>query len=128
MLPHASHARQVVLELRELDLELPLGGDRVLREDVEDQLGPVDDSRLELVLQQALLRRRELVVDEQHLRASVSVRLLQLLELPLAHVRAWIGMRPMLDEPGHGLHAGGAGKLLELGELAVGIDALLEHG
>ena len=34
----------------------------------------------------------------------------------------------MLDEPGHGLHPGGARKLLELRELAVGIDALREHG
>jgi hypothetical protein len=44
VLPHAAHAREVVLELCELDLELPLGGDGVLREDVEDQLRPVDDA------------------------------------------------------------------------------------
>ena len=31
MLPHAPHARQVVLELGQLDLELPLGADGVLR-------------------------------------------------------------------------------------------------
>jgi succinyl-diaminopimelate desuccinylase len=37
-------------------------------------------------------------------------------------------MRAMLDEPGHGLNPGGAGQLLELRELAVGIDALREHG
>jgi len=34
----------------------------------------------------------------------------------------------MLNEPCHGFHARGAGKLLELCELAVGIDALREHG
>ena len=45
VLPHAAHAREVVLELRELDLELPLRAARVLREDVEDQLGAVDDAR-----------------------------------------------------------------------------------
>ena len=45
VLPHAAHARQVVLELRELDLELALGADGVLREDVEDQLRAVDDAR-----------------------------------------------------------------------------------
>src|SRR4030095_6085034 len=44
VLPHAAHAREVVLELRQLDLELALRGPRVLGEDVEDQLGPVDDS------------------------------------------------------------------------------------
>ena len=45
VLPHAPHAREVVLELRELDLELALGRDGVLREDVEDQLRPVDYPR-----------------------------------------------------------------------------------
>ncbi len=128
VLPHASHARQVVLELRELDLELALCCDRVLREDVEDQLGTVDDARLQLVLEQALLRWRELVVDDQHLGPSVLVRLFQLLELSLADIRAWIGGSPMLNEPCHGFHARGAGELLELCELAVGIDALREHG
>ena len=47
VLPHAAHARQVVLELRELDLELALGADGVLGEDVEDQLRAVDDPCVE---------------------------------------------------------------------------------
>ena len=72
MLPLPAHARQVVLELRELDLELPLGADGVLGEDVEDQLRPVDDARLERVLEVALLRRLELVVDDQRLRAELA--------------------------------------------------------
>ena len=93
VLPHAPHARQVVLELRELDLELSLGGHRVLGEDVEDQLRAIDDARVERVLERALLRRVELVVDEEHLGARLLVRALQLLELPLAHVgaRVWAG-------------------------------------
>src|SRR5439155_8070372 len=69
VLPHAPHAREVVLELRELNLQLALRADRVLREDVEDQLRAVDDARLQRVLEQPLLRRLELVVDQQHLRA-----------------------------------------------------------
>ena len=69
MLPQAAHARQVVLELRELDLELALGAPRVLREDVEDQLGPVDDTQLERVLEASLLARVEVVVDDQRLGA-----------------------------------------------------------
>jgi hypothetical protein len=51
VLPHAAHARQVVLELRELDLELALGAPRVLREDVQDQLCAVDHAGAELVLE-----------------------------------------------------------------------------
>ena len=57
VLPHAAHAREVVLELRELDLELALGAPRVLGEDVEDQLRPVDDAGAEGVLERSLLRR-----------------------------------------------------------------------
>jgi succinyl-diaminopimelate desuccinylase len=37
-------------------------------------------------------------------------------------------MRPVLDEPGDGLDAGGAGELLELGQLGVRVDTLGKHG
>ena len=100
VLPHAPHPRQVVLELRELDLELSLGAVGVLGEDVEDQLRAVDDARVERVLERPLLHGIELVVDEQHLGARVAVRLLQLLELALADVRARIRARALLDELG----------------------------
>src|SRR5205823_6923929 len=69
VLPQAPHPRQVVLELRELDLELALGAHGVLGEDVEDQLRSVDHARLERILERTLLHRAELVVDEQHLGA-----------------------------------------------------------
>src|SRR3954451_23272532 len=41
--PQPAHPREVVLELRELDLELALGRVRVSGEDVEDHRGAVDD-------------------------------------------------------------------------------------
>jgi succinyl-diaminopimelate desuccinylase len=127
VLPHPAHPRQVVFELRQLDLELSLGADGVLREDVEDQLRAVDDARLELVLERPLLRRAQLVVDEEHLGPGLSVRLLQLAELALADVRARIRVRPVLDDLGHRLDEGGARELLELRELVGGIDAGSEH-
>jgi hypothetical protein len=68
VLPHASHARNVVVQLRELDLELALGADGVLGEDVEDQLRAVDDPRRKGVFEAPLLRRRQLVVDQERLR------------------------------------------------------------
>ena len=98
VLPHPPHPRQVVLELRQLDLELALGAPRVLGEDVEDQLRAVDDARLERVLERPLLGRVELVVDDQHLGVRALVRLLQLLELALADVGAPVGLRAVLDE------------------------------
>ena len=128
MLPHPPHPRQVVLELRELDLKLSLGAHGVLRKDVEDQLGAVDDPRLERILERALLRRAELVVDEQHLRVGVAVRLLQLLDLPLPHVRARVGHAPMLDDLAHWLDSGRARELLELSKLVRPVCAGCEHG
>jgi hypothetical protein len=47
-----------------LDLELGFVGTRLLREDIEDQLGPRDDADLEFLFEVADLRRRELVVED----------------------------------------------------------------
>ena len=127
VLPHPAHPRQVVFELRELDLELALGADGVLGEDVEDELRPVDDARLELVLERALLRRAELVVDDEHLGLRVPVGLLELLELPLADERARVGARAVLDDLGDRIDACRARELLELGDLVVCVGAGREH-
>ena len=112
VLPQAPHPREVVLQLGELDLELPLGAHGVLGEDVEDQLGPVDDARLEGVLEGPLLHRSELVVHDEHLRVGARVGVLQLLELPLADVGSRVVARPVLDELGHRLDARGRRELL----------------
>ena len=127
VLPHAPHARQVVLELGELDLKLALGAHRMLGEDVEDQLCPVDDTRLERVLQQPLLRGADLPVDDQRLGTGLAKGVFQLLELPLSDVGAAIGLGPVLYEPADRFDPGGQRKLLDLGELVVGIRALRHH-
>jgi hypothetical protein len=127
VLPHAAHAREVVLELRQLDLELSLGAVRVLREDVEDQLGAVDDPRLQLVLELSLLGRAQLVVDEQRLRAHGLVRLLELDELALADEGPGVRPRSMLDQRSHRLHTGGPCELCDLVELAALVRAGGQH-
>ena len=121
VLPHPAHARQVVFELRELDLQLPLGGDGVLGEDVEDQLRPVDDPCLQRVLEEPLLHRIELVVDDQALSVRRSEALLDLLELALADVGALRRPRAVLHDATDGLDAGCPGELLDLCELGVGV-------
>jgi succinyl-diaminopimelate desuccinylase len=113
MLPHAAHAGQVVLELRELDLELPLGAPRVLREDVEDQLRAIHDARAELVLERALLSRAELLVGEEYLGRGAGVGRLQVGELALPDECPRVGARTMLD---HVTHGGGTRRPCELPE------------
>ena len=82
--PQPGQARQLVLELGELDLEAALVGLRVLREDVEDQPAAVDDLDLEQLLEGALLGRRQLVVgDEQRRSRSRAWRAASSSALPL---------------------------------------------
>ena len=70
----------------------------MLGEDVEDELGPVDDPGLQRVLERALLHGVELVVDEQHLGLSLVVGALQLFQLALADVRSTRRRGAVLDE------------------------------
>ena len=124
VLPQAPHARQVVLELRQLDLELALRAACVLREDVEDQLRAVDDTRLQLVFQGPLLCRAQLVVDEQRFGVGVGERLRQLRQLPLPDERARIRVRAILDDLADRLDARRPRELRELAELVGRIRAL----
>ena len=124
MLPQPAHAREVVLELGELDLQLAFGASRVLREDVEDELRPIDDAGLQCVFERALLRRGQLVVDEEHLGLRLGVGALELTELALAHERPRIGMDALLDHLADGRNAGGSRELAQLRELHSGIRSL----
>src|SRR5262245_38024676 len=63
--PLADEARQQVCELRQLDLQLPLGRARTLREDVQDQRGTVDDLDAERLGDVALLDGRERIVGNE---------------------------------------------------------------
>ena len=128
VLPHAAHAREVVLELRELDLQLPLGARRVLGEDVEDQLRPVDDACLERVLEVALLRGIELVVDDH----ALGVRLARSAPSaprasPSRRTCAAPARARCCTTRAHRLDAGRARELLDLGELLVRIRTLSQH-
>jgi hypothetical protein len=128
MLPHAAHPREVVLELGELDLELSFGRHRVLGEDVEDELRPVDDTQLELVLEPPLLARVEIVVHDQRLGVRVADGTAELGKLSLAHVRAGIGGRPALNELADGYYTRRAEELAKLGQLVLDIRALRHDG
>src|SRR5207249_11069739 len=74
----ADEARKQVVELRRLDLEAALSGARVLREDVEDQLGPIDDPRPQLPLEVALLPRAQVLVADQEVVLQLAAPLSEL--------------------------------------------------
>src|SRR5215475_7385452 len=77
-------ARQNIVELRQLDLQLTFTAPRMAREDVEDKLRAIDHPSADFVFDISLLRRRKLVVHQHQvgLRRSDGAR--DFLELAFA--------------------------------------------
>src|SRR6202042_1102286 len=85
--PQPTHAREVVLELRQLDLQLALGAVRMRGEDVEDHRRAVDYRQAEPLPEVALLARAQLVVASDDIRVTRQRRSLRLGDLAWAEVR-----------------------------------------
>ena len=115
--PQPAHAREVVLELGQLDLQLALGAVRVAGEDVEDHRRAVDDRQAERLLEVALLARRQLVVAGDHVGVAHRGERLQLVDLARAQVGVRVRLLAVLDHLAHDRHAGGAQQLAQLGEV-----------
>ncbi len=98
--PPAAQARQPVPQQRQLDLGFALGGAGVLGEDVEDHGCPVDGGAPEQLLEVALLRRRELVVEHHGVGVDLEAGGQQLLHLALPDEGGRIGGVPPLDDAG----------------------------
>src|SRR5581483_10506172 len=112
---------QPVAELGQLDLlhaGLAVG---VLGEDVEDQRHPVDDVDLEQLLQVALLRRRQLLVEDHDVDVEHLDQLPQLLGLALADERGRVGRLPPLERQLDRVGAGGVGQQRQLRQRRLGL-------
>ena len=68
--PQAAHAREVVLELGQLHLQLALRAARVRGEDVEDHRRAVHHRQAQRLLEVALLAGAQLVVARDHVRVA----------------------------------------------------------
>jgi hypothetical protein len=55
-----------VFQLRQLNLQLAFTGSRVSGEDVENELGAIDYSRIQDAFDISLLRRREIVIEQNY--------------------------------------------------------------
>jgi hypothetical protein len=117
--PHARQPRQRVLELGELHLHLGLAAAGSRGEDVENQLGPVDDPRADDVLDVLALTGRELVVEDDERRLLLGDQRLELLDLALAEVRARVRTVELLRELADDLGTRRVGKALELAQVLV---------
>ena len=120
--PQPPHAGHVVLELRELDLQLALGAVRVAGEDVEDHARAVDDRHAELLLEVALLARAELVVADDDVGVGELGGLLDLLDLAGPDVGVRVRLLEVLDDLPDDRDAGRAQQLAQLGEVVSGCE------
>ena len=117
--PQPAHAREVVLQLGELDLELALGGVRVGGEDIQDHGGPVDHRHPDCLLEIALLPGRQLVVARNQIRVGRRHVRLDLVELAGTDVAVRVRLIAPLDDLADGHDAGGQEQLAQLGELVL---------
>jgi hypothetical protein len=120
--PGPGQARQHVLELRQLDLQLAFEAAGAGGEDVEDQLAPVEHLGVQTLGQRPLLAGAEILVDEHDARARRLHGLLELLDLALPDVRGRRDLTDVLRERRDRLDAGGASQPLELAKRLVGAD------
>ena len=126
--PHSSQAGQLVLELRQLDLETALVRLRVLREDVQDEPRAVDHLGLDRFLQGPLLRRRKLIVRDQNRVSGLRPGGHQLVDLALADVVVGIDMAAVLPFSADHLCAGCVRQAGELTDRLLGRPARVVAG
>ena len=69
--PAPDETGQHVLELRQLDLPLAFARARAPGKNVQDQLRPIDDLALQLLLELPQLSRRQLVVEDDDVDVRV---------------------------------------------------------
>jgi len=112
--PAAHQARRQALELRELHLQLAFGGLRALREDVQDEIGAVHHDAPELLLQVALLRRRERVVEDDGGGIQLGGEARDLLDLAGAGVELGVGAAAPAAHHGVARHARAFHQALDL--------------
>jgi len=102
----AGEAREHVFKLREFDLELALAGAGVAGEDVEDQLGSVEDAAGKRGLEIAQLGGREVVVEENQIGLDGRGQGSDLLDLAGTDESGRIGTGTALEQLGGDLGSG----------------------
>src|SRR6266852_3261973 len=123
--PAAHQPRRRVLELRKLHLELALVTLGALGEDVQDQTRAVDDRAAERLLQIALLRGRQVVIENRERGALLLQSSPDLLDFSGTREMGGVGSLAAPAHQGPRADSGAGGKLAELFD-ALGVSAHTE--
>jgi len=126
--PQPRQPRQLVLELRQFDLETAFVGLGVEREDVEDEPAAVDDLDVEQLLEGPLLGRRQLVVGDQDVEAGLALGRDEILGLALADVPVRVDVAAVLPLGADHLGTRRRGQVGQLGERILGGPTVLGAG
>ena len=108
--PHPLEPRHGIFELCQLDLEVRLVREGVGREDVEDDLGAIDDLDSQVLFQVARLRGTEVVVEEDDVPLVRLDRVFQLLDLAGADVSRDVDLMPLLQHGANDDQTSGLGQ------------------
>ena len=103
-------------------MQLALQRARALRENVEDQLAPIDDAEIQFLFEVAGLRRAERIIEDRERRAGAMRDFLDLRGLALADKGARVGGLEPLGDSISNLSTCGFGEGLEFGERFFGRD------
>ena len=113
---------QHVLQLRQLHLQLAFPGARMFRENVEDQLSAVDHAGVDQFLDVALLRSREVVIEQQQIGGDRSGGARDLFQLAASDQGGRIGTVAMLQKLSDDLGAGTDRQRAQLGQRLFGAE------
>jgi len=115
----SSQAGQSVPQQRQLHLGLALGAAGVLSEDVEDHRRAIDGRAPEELLQVPVLRRGQLVVEDDRVDVEAPAQLGDLLRLAAPDERGGVGCVASLHHAPHDVGTGAVDEQGELVELVV---------
>ena len=101
------------MQLRQFDLETAFAAARALRENIENQLGAIEDLARKQILQVASLGRRKFVIENNRRDVLVLVRFLDQLRFAFANV---VPRRRLLEFLGDGVDDFSAGGIRQLRE------------
>src|SRR5690606_27746665 len=118
-------SRQKETRLRQLHLQLAFGALRSLSEDVEDELGTVEDLQRGRLGDVARLGGREVAVEDDQVGAELKCAEGDLLQLALADEVLDVVLATGLQDGIEDLHPRGAGQLLEFAKRGLGGAALV---
>jgi hypothetical protein len=108
---------QQVMQTRRFDLQAALMGAGMLGKDLEDDLGPIEDARLDVQLQVALLSRAQVFVADDEVERTFQLHVAQRLDLAHSNEVRRIDLGPALHVGAHDLRTRGAGQVGQLGHL-----------